>query len=82
MKRIFHYLNKVINLALKYCKDSLAYLMLTGELGDLDDRHSTTGNMFLVADGAITWLYKKQVVVALSTAEAENVLSMTTQEVA
>jgi len=41
--------------------------------GDLDDRHSTTGNIFLMADGPISWLGKKQAVVALSTSEAEYV---------
>ena len=49
--------------------------------GDLDDRHSTTGYVFLMAGGSVSWLSKKQPIVALSTAEAEYVaLSMTTQE--
>ena len=49
--------------------------------GDLDDRHSTTGNVFLMAGGAISWMNKKQAIVALSTSEAEYVaLSSATQE--
>ena len=49
--------------------------------GDLDDRHSTTGNLFLMAGGAISWMNKKQAIVALSTSEAEYVaLSSATQE--
>ena len=41
--------------------------------GDLDDCH--------MAGGSVSWLSKKQPIVALSTAEAEYVaLSMTTQE--
>ena len=42
--------------------------------GDLDDRHSTTGNVFLMAGGAISWMNKKQAIVALSTSEAEYML--------
>ena len=49
--------------------------------GDADNRHSTTGNLFLMAGGAISWLSKKQAVVALSTSEAEYIaLSLATQE--
>ena len=49
--------------------------------GDLDDRHSTTGNLFLMTGGPISWLSKKQAVVALSTSEAEYVaLNSVTQE--
>ena len=49
--------------------------------GDLEDRHSTTGNLFLMTGGPISWLNKKQAVVALSTSEAEYVaLSSATQE--
>ena len=49
--------------------------------GDLDDRHSTTGNLFTMAGGAISWTSKKQASVSLSTAEAEYIaLSTATQE--
>ena len=41
--------------------------------GNSDDRHSTTGNLFLIGGGAISWLSKKQAVVALSTSEAEYI---------
>ena len=37
----------------------------------MDDHHSTSGNMFLLAKGAVSRLSKKQVTVALSTTEAE-----------
>ena len=43
--------------------------------------HSTTGNLFMLSDGAVSWLSKRQSVVALSTSEAEYVaLSMAAQE--
>ena len=41
--------------------------------GDSDDQHSTTGNLFVMAGGAISWLSKKQAIVALSTSEPEYV---------
>ena len=41
--------------------------------GDMDDRHSTSGNVFFLAGRAVSWLSKKQATVALSTAEAEYV---------
>jgi len=41
--------------------------------GDLDNRKSTSGYVFKVSKGAITWSSKKQPCVALSTDEAEYV---------
>ena len=85
VKRIFRYLKKTINLVLKYCKDEDPVMGYSDADfgGDLDDKHSTTGNVFLLAGGAISWLSKKQAVVALSTSEAEYVaLSMAAQEAA
>ena len=39
--------------------------------GDLDKRKSTTGYVFMLAGGAVSWVSKLQSVVALSTTEAE-----------
>ena len=48
---------------------------------DTDDRHSTTGNVFIMSGGAISLLSHKQSTVALSTAEAEYIaLGSATQE--
>ena len=48
---------------------------------DRDDRHSTSGNVFFLACGAVSWLSKRQAIVALSTTETEYVaLSTATQE--
>ncbi|CAN0905202.1 Retrovirus-related Pol polyprotein from transposon TNT 1-94, partial [Linum grandiflorum] len=41
--------------------------------GDIDDRKSTSGYVFFLAGGAISWASKKQPVVTLSTIEAEFV---------
>ena len=85
VKRIFRYLKGIINLGLRYKRsadDSLIRFSDADWAGDMDDRHSTTGNLFLMSRGAISWFSLKQPVVALSTAEAEYVaLSTATQEV-
>ena len=39
--------------------------------GDLDQRRSTNGYVFNLFGGAVSWMSKKQSVVALSTREAE-----------
>lgn len=41
--------------------------------GDVDDRKSTSGYVFLLSGGPISWKSQKQKCVALSTAEAEYV---------
>ena len=83
VKIIFHYPKKTKNLALNYCKDDKPVTGLSDAnwRGDPDDRHSTTGNVFVLADGAVSWLSKKQAVVALSTSETEYMaLSSAVQE--
>ena len=84
VKRILRYLKKTINLGLKYEKLESSTLVGYSDAdwaGDLDDRHSTSGNLFLLAGGPVSWLSKKQSTVALSTAEAEYMsLSGATQE--
>ena len=83
-KRILRYLKGTVNFALKYQKSECGTLIGYSDsdwANDPDDRHSTTGNVFLMANGAISWLSKKQAIVALSTSEAEYVaLSSATQE--
>ena len=81
VKRILRYLK---NLGLKYEKLESSTLVGYSDAdwaGDLDDRHSTSGNLFLLAGGPVSWLSKKQSTVALSTADAEYMsLSGATQE--
>jgi len=43
--------------------------------GDLEDRKSTSGFLFLLSSGAISWFSKKQPVVTLSTTEAEFIVA-------
>ena len=48
---------------------------------DIDDRKSVSGNLFVYGGAAISWLSKKQHIVALSTTEAEYASSsLATQE--
>jgi hypothetical protein len=48
---------------------------------DSYDRRSTSGNVFVMSNGAISWASQKQPMVALSTAEAEYIaLCLATQE--
>lgn len=81
VKRIFRYLKKTSNLSLTFKKQST--LSLTGFSDadwarDPDDRHSTSGIIFIMTGGAITWSSKKQ---TLSTTEAEYIsLSTATQD--
>ena len=39
--------------------------------GDPDDHKSTTGYVFSLGSGPVTWAYKKQHAIALSLAEAK-----------
>ncbi len=84
-KRVIRYLKGTTDIALRYSKTvdgNLTGYSDADWAGDLDDRHSTTGNLFMMAGGAISWASKKQATVALSTAEAEYVaLSAATQEI-
>ena len=83
-KRILRYLKGTVYLGLSYKKCADGNLIGYSDAdwaGDVDDRHSTSGNVFLLARGAVSWLSKKQATVALSTAAAGYVaLSAATQE--
>eukprot|EP00253_Pinus_taeda_P035693 PITA_35693 len=54
------------------CSDLIGYTN-SDWAGSVDDRKSTSGYVFHMGPGAISWAYKKQPIVALSTAEAEYV---------
>ena len=83
-KRILRYLKGTVYLCLSYKKCADGNLIGYSDadwVGDVDDRHSTSGNVFLLAKGAVSWLSKKQATITLSTAETEYVaLSAATQE--
>lgn len=75
-KRIFRYLKGTADFGI-LCKNgresSLIGFSDSDYAGDLDDRKSTSGFVFMMNSGAVTWSSKKQQIVTLSTTEAEFV---------
>ena len=84
VKRILRYLKGTSNLGLLYREDGPAEITGYSDAdwaGDIGDRKSTSGHIFLQGVAAISWKSSKQTCVALSTAEAEYVaLSAAVQE--
>jgi hypothetical protein len=76
-KRILRYLKGTTDFAILYKKGEsrLSLMAFTDSdyAGDLDDRRSTSGFVFMMGSGAVSWSSKKQTVVALSTTEAEYI---------
>ena len=83
-KRILRYLKQRKDLNLTYVRDSPEAIMGYSDsdwAGHIQDRRLTSGNVFLLGGGEITWSSRKQSSVALSTVEAEYMaLSVATQE--
>ena len=81
-KRVLRYLRGTVNFGILYRGESgvLGYSDADWA-GDADDRKSTSGYMFLIAGGPVSWKSRKQSTVALSTAYAEYIaLSTAVQE--
>ncbi|XP_050133146.1 secreted RxLR effector protein 161-like [Malus sylvestris] len=79
-KRVFRYLKGTTDFGIFYKKKGRS--VLTGftdsdYAGDLDDRRSTSGHVFMMGSGTISWASKKQQVVTLSTTEAEFIVAAT-----
>jgi len=77
VKRILRYIKGTSDVALCYGGSDF---IINGYVdsdyaGDLDKSKSTTGYVFQIAGGAVSWVSKLQVVVATSTTEAEYVAS-------
>lgn len=73
-KRILRYLKGTLELGILYKHGQKAELLAYSDsdyAGDLDDRKSTSGYVFMLGSGVISWSSKKQPVVTLSTTEAE-----------
>lgn len=74
VKRIIRYLINTIDLCIKYGESSdLIGYSDSDFASDVDTRKSTTGYIFKMNGGPITWSSQKQKTVALSTTEAEFV---------
>ncbi|KAG8480350.1 hypothetical protein CXB51_024735 [Gossypium anomalum] len=75
-KRIFRYLQRTKDFGLFYKKREISFLfgfIDSDFAGDIDDRKSTLGYVFMMGTGAVSWSSKKQSIVTLSTTEAEFV---------
>ena len=73
-KRVLRYLRGITNLVIFYKKggnDKLVAFTDSDYAGDLEDRKSTSGYVFMLSSGAMSWSSRKQPVVSLSTTEAE-----------
>ena len=84
IKCVMRYLKGTINFGILYTKqeskDFVAYSDADWA-GDLDDRKSTSGYLFQISGGVVSWRSIKQSSVTLSTAEAEYItLASTAQE--
>ena len=85
IKRLLRYIKGTLIYGLKFVArendDDLYGFADANWAGDVDTRRSTSGYVFMVANGVISWGSKKQSTVAKSTTEAEYVaLSQATQE--
>lgn len=75
VKRIFRYLRATIHWHLTYkgpLQDLIGYTD-SDWAGDHDTRRSTSGYIYNLGSGAISWSSKRQATVALSTCEAEYI---------
>ena len=84
VKRILRYLHGTRSLGLIFTPEGTGECVGYSDAdwgGDRDDRKSTSGYLFQMSGGAVSWRSKKQTCVALSMAEAEYIaLASATQE--
>jgi hypothetical protein len=80
VKRIVRYVAGTCDWGLWFSRGKEKEALLTGfsdsdYAGDVDQRYSTTGVIFLLADSPISWQSMKQKVVAQSSCEAEYIVA-------
>ena len=78
IKRILHYIKGTLSHGLFYCCTNEFDLVGYSDsdwCGDVDDRKSTSGFVFFNGSTTFTWLLKKQLIVTLSTCEAEYIVA-------
>ncbi|KAJ8747772.1 hypothetical protein K2173_011424 [Erythroxylum novogranatense] len=84
VRRILRYVKSTLGCGIMYkkCKDCrLVGYCDADYAGDYDTRRSTTGYVFMLGFGAISWCSKRQPTVSLSTTEAEyRAATMAAQE--
>ena len=67
---LIHQKQYIFNMLEKYKLSETNTVSTPADISVKLTHHSTTGNVFLMAGGPISWLSKKQAIVALSTSEA------------
>jgi len=75
-KRLLRYLKGTINYGIFYKKNENKQLIAYTDsdyAGDITDRKSTSGYVFMLSGGAVSWASNKQPIVTQSTTEAEFV---------
>lgn len=75
-KRVLRYIKGTVDYGVLYKRggdDELFGFTDSDYAGDVDDRKSTSGYVFMLGEGAVSWSSRKQPVVTLSTTEAEFV---------
>lgn len=80
-KRILRYVQGTLDFGISYAKDENLELVAYTDsdwAGSADDRKSTTGFIFCLSGGAVSWMSKKQGVTALSSTEAEYIAATST----
>ncbi|KAL4193928.1 hypothetical protein AMTRI_Chr06g201690 [Amborella trichopoda] len=76
IKRALRYLKGTVNYALTYKGGSDIHIQgysNANYLGDLDESKSTSGYIFMLSGGVVSWCSKKHDIVALSIMESEYV---------
>ncbi|XP_036340184.1 secreted RxLR effector protein 161-like [Rhagoletis pomonella] len=73
VKRVMRYLKGTIKYGISYNKEAcnLTGFCDSDWASDLDERRSTTGYLFKLQDGPISWCTRRQRTIALSSTEAE-----------
>lgn len=84
VKHVFRYLKGTSKVTLQYTMTGDSKLIGYSDAdwaSDFDDRRSTSGYVFIMQEGAVSWSCKRQTTVFLSTCEAEYMaLSAAVQE--
>ena len=77
MKWVLRYLRGTSDYCITFdgCNDEVCGYVYSDFAGDLDKRRSTSGYVFTLIGGAISWMSKLQNIVALSTTEAEYIVA-------
>jgi len=73
-KRVLRYLKGIVDYGIFYKKNGNKQLVTfidNDYVRDIEDRESTSGYVFMLSRGAVSWSSKKQPIVTLSTTEAK-----------